>query len=190
MSNGINLPTKSEIEGKTDKESEIITLNIYNNNNNIFTETTDKYNQTEENLYIKDNYNNLIKPNRNNIIYYDNVREKSNNYPLSERKGIQPPTAFNNNNYYKSVNPYLNNNNYQINNNNKFNGLNINNINNEGAKRPIIYHPKKKEEKPNQIKKNNSKNMVKICCIGTFLFFVLPPIGILYCCFNLLKNEK
>ena len=183
----INLPTKSEINGDKEKESEVITLNIYNNNIN-FTETTDNINQTEENLYIKDNYNNLIKQKNNNIVYYDNVREKSNNYPLSENRGIQPPTQFNNNKYYKSFNPYIKNNNYQNNNNNnKYNMANINYINNEEKKLPIIYHPKSKSEQPKQPKK--AVDLMAICCIGTILFFLFPPCGIIYCVLNISKGN-
>ena len=146
MSNSLNLPTKSEINERKEKLSEVIVLNIHNKNNANFSETIDNINQTDENLYIKDNYNDLIKPEKNKIIYYDNVREKSNNYPLSEKRVIQTPTQFTNNKYYKSVNPYSNNNNYQIN-NNKFNGPYMNYKNNEIKKKPIIYHPIKKGEK-------------------------------------------
>ena len=62
MSNSLNLPTKSEINERKEKESEVIVLNIHNKNNANFSETIDNINQTEENLYIKDNYNDLIKP--------------------------------------------------------------------------------------------------------------------------------
>ena len=186
MSEVINLPKKSDINRDKEKESEVITLNIYNNNTN-FTETMDNINQTEENLYIKDNYNNLIKPNNNNIIYYDNVREKSNNYPLSENRVIQSPNQFDNNKYYKSFNPYVNNNNnYQIN-NNKIYEPNMNNINTMGAKPPIIYHPKKEETKQ---PKKNKENMCIICCIGYCLFMIFPPLGLLYCFFKFRNNNN
>ena len=175
----INLPTKSEINGDKEKESEVITLNIYNNNIN-FTETTDNINQTEENLYIKDNYNNLIKQKNNNIVYYDNVREKSNNYPLSENRRIQSTTHINNNNnYYKSVNPYIKNNNYQI-----INNQNINLINIEEKKRPIIYHPKskiKQQELSQKEQKNKKHNIFYICCVGILLLSFIPPFGFVFC---------
>ena len=189
MSNSLNLPTKSEINERKEKESEVIVLNIHNKNNANFSETIDNINQTEENLYIKDNYNDLIKPEKNKIIYYDNVREKSNNYPLSEKRVIQTPTQFTNNKYYKSVNPYSNNNNYQIN-NNKFNGPYMNYKNNEIKKKPIIYHPIKKGEKSKQVKKISFRKIFIICCAGTSLFFLFPPIGIIYCLYKFSKESK
>ena len=163
-----NLPSKSEINGDKEKETEVITLNIYNNNTN-FTETINNINQTEENLYIKDNYNNLIKPKNNNIVYYDNVREKTNNYPLSENRRIQSTTHINNNNYYKSVNPYIKNNNYQI-----INNQNINLINIEEKKRPIIYHPKSKIKQPElsqKTEKQKTQYFLYLLCRYTFNFF-------------------
>ena len=194
MSDIINLPTKSEINGNKENENEVITLNIYNNYND-YKDTIDNINQTEEKLYIKDNYNNLIKPN-NNIIYYDNVREKPNNHPISENRGIKSTIPFNKNKYSKSVNPYEINDNLKINNklytnNNNSNKTNKNYIKNEGTKRPIIYRPKKKEpiiyhSRP----KHEYDKCIIICCLGTFLFFLFPPIGILYCWCKCSKERK
>ena len=192
MSDIINLPTKSEINGNKENENEVITLNIYNNYND-YKDTIDNINQTEEKLYIKDNYNNLIKPN-NNIIYYDNVREKPNNHPISENRGIKSPLPFNNNKYSKSVNPYEIIDSFKLHekpniNINKYNESNKNYTKNEGTKRPIIYHPKKPIINHPR-RKNKADKYIIICCIGSLLSFLFLPIGILYCWIKCSKECK
>ena len=185
MSNAINLPTKSEIERKKIKESEIITLNIYNNN---ITQAIDKNDQTEENLYNKDNYNKLIGAN-NNYVYYDNLREKSDNFENREKSSPIPA-------YYKNdskVNPYDTNYNYQINNGSLYGEPYINNFNNEGSKpvninRPIIINGKKLIIGGKVKKKKESK--VKIYIVGGLLCFLFFPFAIVYCCQKWPEDEE
>ena len=62
--------------------------------------------------------------------------------------------------------------------------------NNEIKKKPIIYHPIKKGEKSKQVKKISFRKIFIICCAGTSLFFLFPPIGIIYCLYKFSKESK
>ena len=103
-----NLPTKSEIykPRNIQYEQSFIQMNIYKpppkNNDLITTQTNENVNQTEENLFKN-----------NNQLSIDEIRDNSNNYPLTENRNrnahtdaiiVEKTTVF-----YKSVNPNMNN---------------------------------------------------------------------------------
>ena len=109
-----NLPTESEIYGKSKNDNDGIVLNIYNKpaQNNEESNENSEINQTEANLKLEDNYYNNLDNNpmalqNNKFTIYDNTRENPSPYPLSENRGIQypAPPVQNQRNYYNSVNP-------------------------------------------------------------------------------------
>ena len=123
----MSLPTKSEIDKYqvnttnntiTNNQSDLITLNIYNDQKNINEETKVNINDTQMNPINNINNNGITKRSamqpQNNYLYLDNMRP--NNYPLSDnfRNQVYPNynlNAYNQYGYNRQYNPMINMNN-------------------------------------------------------------------------------
>ena len=123
----MSLPTKSEINKYqinttnntiSNNQSDLITLNIYNNTKNNTEESEVNINDTQETPInnINNNYiskKSVMQP-QNNYLYLDNIRP--NNYPLSDnfRNQMNPNYNLNAYNQYGNIrqyNPMINMNN-------------------------------------------------------------------------------
>ena len=185
-----NLPTESEIYGKSKNDNDGIVLNIYNKpaQNNEESNENSEINQTEANLKLEDNYYNNLDNNpmalqNNKFTIYDNTRENPSPYPLSENRGIQypAPPVQNQRNYYNSVNPNFVNDgkdkSIKFGNDNINRNLNSNQELNKnqliGIKHEHIY----KIEKEKKYKIMTPGNV----CIFLILTFLCFPLGIIFC---------
>ena len=176
----MSLPTKSEIDKYqvnttnktiTNNQSDLITLNIYNDQKNINEETKVNINDTQMNPINNINNNGITKRSamqpQNNYLYLDNMRP--NNYPLSDnfRNQIYPNynlNAYNQYGYNGQYNPMVN--------------MNNNSPNGNPVKIVDSDIPTNIENLPD---KNN-----KTCCkrpifplIAIVLFFIIVIIGII-----------
>ena len=217
MNNVQNLPTKSELYGKTNKnQDDFITLNIYKNVNLNNEESNIDINQTETNLNLENmsfqKQKEYLEKFQKKAMLLDNTR--NNPYPLSEYRETQMPAPpiynqnanfsktinpFNNNiinkNYSQSVNPYNNNN---IQNNNQTNKNRIYNYNNqlstEKRLKPNLnnahQHNLGKINEVQSVKKKKDKMTSKQICICILLTLLYPPCGIIYCCCILYCDKK
>ena len=123
----MSLPTKSEIDKYqvnttnntiSNNQSDLITLNIYNDQKNKIEGSEININdtQTNQNINIRNNHitkKSAIQP-QNNYLYLDNMRP--NNYPLSDnfRNQMYPNynlNAYNQYGYNRQYNPMINMNN-------------------------------------------------------------------------------
>ena len=102
----------------SNNQSDLITLNIYNNQNNKNEESKANINDTQTTINNLNNNNDISKRSvmqpQNNYLYLDNIR--GNNYPYSDnfRNQMYPNNNFNAYNQYgynRQYNPMLNMNN-------------------------------------------------------------------------------
>ena len=168
----MSLPTKSEIDKYqvnttnntiSNNQSDLITLNIYNDqkNKNEGSEININDTQTNQNINIRNNHitkKSAIQP-QNNYLYLDNMRP--NNYPLSDNFRNQMYPNYNINVY----NPYEFNRQYNP-------MINMNNNSPNGNQVNIVYSDIS-SNKENLQEKNN-----KTCCKKKHAIFPIIAVAL------------